>query len=76
MERLGEDLEITVLNDGIPPDPAQLAAAHGIGVPGMRLRADAIGGSLSIEPRPAGGAEVSLRLPATPGLPAVDSEKE
>lgn len=76
MERLGEDFEITVLNDGIPPDPAQLAAAHGIGVPGMRLRADAIGGSLSIEPRPAGGAEVSLRLPATPGLPAVDSEKE
>ena len=76
IERLGEDYEISVLNDGMTLDPAQLAAATGIGVAGMRLRADAIGGSLSIEPRPAGGAEVTLRLPVTPGLAASIREKE
>lgn len=72
IERLGDDYEISVLNDGVALDPAQLASARGIGVAGMRLRADAIGGTLSIEPRPAGGAEVILRLPATPA-PAVSA---
>jgi signal transduction histidine kinase len=75
IERLGDDFEITVLNDGVTPDPAQLASARGIGVAGMQLRADAIGGSLSIEPRPAGGAEVSLRLAAAPASPHI-IEKE
>jgi signal transduction histidine kinase len=75
IERLGDDFEITVLNDGVTPDPAQLASARGIGVAGMQLRADAIGGSLSIEPRPAGGAEVCLRLAAAPASPHI-IEKE
>ncbi|MCU0938406.1 MAG: sensor histidine kinase [Burkholderiaceae bacterium] len=75
IERLGDDFEITVLNDGVTPDPGQLASARGIGVAGMQLRADAIGGSLSIEPRPAGGAEVSLRLAAAPVSPNI-VEKE
>jgi len=75
IERLGDDFEITVLNDGAPLEPAQLAAGRGIGVAGMRLRADAIGATLSIEPRPAGGAEVTLRLPAAP-LPAAPPPKE
>jgi signal transduction histidine kinase len=75
IERLGDDFEITVLNDGVTPDPGQLASARGIGVAGMQLRADAIGGSLSIEPRPAGGAEVSLRLAAAPAGPNI-VEKE
>lgn len=75
IERLGDDFEITVLNDGVTPEPAQLASARGIGVAGMQLRADAIGGSLSIEPRPAGGAEVSLRLAAAPASPHI-IEKE
>jgi signal transduction histidine kinase len=74
IERLGDDFEVTVLNDGLTPDIRQINAARGIGVAGMRLRADAIGGTLSIEPRPAGGAEVSLRLPAAPA--AADSNKE
>jgi signal transduction histidine kinase len=75
IERLGDDFEITVLNDGVTPDPGQLASARGIGVAGMQLRADAICGSLSIEPRPAGGAEVSLRLAAAPVSPNI-VEKE
>lgn len=65
VERLGEDVEISVLNDGLAFDPEKLADAKGIGVAGMGLRADAIGAALSIEPRPAGGAEVTLRMPAS-----------
>jgi signal transduction histidine kinase len=76
IERLGDELEISVLNDGVTPDFEQLNAARGIGVAGMRLRADAIGGSLSIEPLPAGGAEVSLRLPAAPAAAGTNSNRE
>jgi len=76
MERLGEDFEISVLNDGVTLDPGKLAAARGIGVAGMHLRADAIGGSLSIEPRPAGGTEVTLRLPAASGPPQPENSRE
>ena len=61
-ERMGNDIEISVLNDGVSIDPSKLAGAKGIGVAGMRLRADAIGGTISIEPRPAGGSEVILQL--------------
>ena len=73
IERLGDEVEISVLNDGLALDPAQLADAKGIGVAGMRLRADAIGGTIFIEPRPAGGSEVTLRLPATAGSRGTDS---
>ena len=74
IERLGEEIEISVLNDGTTPAPEQLDSAHGIGVAGMRLRADAIGAALSIEPRPAGGVEVSLRLPAAQSTTDADQE--
>lgn len=74
IERLGDTLEISVLNDGVAIDPIQLAQAKGIGVAGMHLRADAIGGTISIEPRPAGGSEVTLRLPATHGQRGSDPQ--
>ncbi len=74
IERLGEEVEISVLNDGATPAPEQLDSAQGIGVAGMRLRADAIGAALSIEPRPAGGVEVCLRLPAAQSTPDADQE--
>lgn len=67
VERIANEIEISVLNDGLSIDPSQLADAKGIGVAGMHLRADAIGGTLSIEPRPAGGSEVILQLPAANG---------
>jgi signal transduction histidine kinase len=67
VERMGNDIEISVLNDGVSIDPSKLAGAKGIGVAGMHLRADAIGGTISIEPRPAGGSEVILQLPASSG---------
>jgi signal transduction histidine kinase len=67
LESIGEDFAITVLNDGLAVDPEALTDAKGIGVVGMKLRADALGGALSIEPLPAGGAEVVLRLPGLAG---------
>ncbi|HEU0201499.1 MAG TPA: ATP-binding protein [Burkholderiaceae bacterium] len=62
-EAVGDAFTFSVLNDGLPIDPELLDGGQGIGVFGMRLRADALGGQLSIEPLPAGGAEVTLTLP-------------
>jgi signal transduction histidine kinase len=67
LEAVGDAFTICVVNDGLPPDPAQLAAGRGLGLVGMRLRADAVGGQLSIEPLPDGGAEVTLTLPGAAG---------
>jgi signal transduction histidine kinase len=63
LEMVGDEFTFCVINDGLPVDPEQLAAGKGLGVVGMRLRADAVGGHLSIEPLPSGGSEVTLALP-------------
>jgi len=63
LEAVGEAFTIAVLNDGLAIEAAQLARGRGLGVVGMRLRAEALGGTLSIEPLPAGGTEVMLSLP-------------
>jgi len=63
LELVGDEFTFCVINDGLPVDPSQLAAGNGLGVVGMRLRADAVGGHLSIEPLPSGGSEVTLALP-------------
>jgi signal transduction histidine kinase len=68
----GEVFEISLGNDGLQLDREQLANPAGIGVAGMRLRADLLGGTLAIEPRPGGGAEVTLRLPGMAGRRAED----
>jgi signal transduction histidine kinase len=68
LETVGEDFTFCVINDGLPVDPGQLAAGKGLGVVGMRLRADAVGGHLSIEPLPSGGSEVTLALPGVASL--------
>lgn len=68
----GDAFEISLGNDGLQLDREQLANPAGIGVAGMRLRADSLGGSLAIEPRPGGGAEVTLRLPGMAGRRAED----
>jgi signal transduction histidine kinase len=63
LEMVGDEFTFCVINDGLPVDPEQLAAGRGLGVVGMRLRADAVGGHLSIEPLPSGGSEVTLAVP-------------
>jgi signal transduction histidine kinase len=68
LEMVGDEFTFCVINDGLPVDPEQLAAGKGLGVVGMRLRADAVGGHLSIEPLPSGGSEVTLALPGVASM--------
>jgi signal transduction histidine kinase len=58
-----DDLTVTVTDFG-SPDPVRSVASGGLGIPGMRERAELLGGSLTAGPRPGGGFTVSARLPA------------
>jgi signal transduction histidine kinase len=60
-----DELTVTVTDDG-DPDPAGPGPGEGLGIPGMRERAELLGGSLTAGPGPDGGFIVSARLPAQP----------
>lgn len=53
-------LELTVSDDG---DGLAGANGHGVGLRSMRARAQRLGGSLTIQPHPAGGVNVQAHLP-------------
>jgi signal transduction histidine kinase len=57
-----DELTITVTDDG-GPNPGRSAAAGGLGIPGMRERAELLGGTLTAGPAPGGGFAVVARLP-------------
>ena len=62
-----DELTVTVTDDGAR-DPARHASAGGgLGIPGMRERAELLGGTLTAGPRPGGGFAVIARLPAATG---------
>ncbi|MFC8516358.1 sensor histidine kinase [Streptomyces sp. NPDC057257] len=66
----GDDqLTITVTDDGTSVAPAEPAPGHGFGLIGMRERARSVGGALHAGHRPAGGFEVTTRLPLYPIAP-------
>jgi signal transduction histidine kinase len=56
------ELTVTVADDG-GPDEAITAAGDGLGIPGMRERAELLGGSLTAGPATGGGFCVVARLP-------------
>jgi two-component system, NarL family, sensor histidine kinase UhpB len=57
-------LELRIADDGVGFDPETLDERSGRrGIAGMRERAVALGGSLSIRSRPGGGSEIGLMLP-------------
>ena len=58
----GQKRVLRVVNDGLPLDPAQLERSQGLGVRGMRYRAELIGGSFTIVPRISGGTVVTCEL--------------
>lgn len=60
LERIAHQAMLSIVSDGKPMDAQAAQASEGLGLIGMRLRADALGGSLSIEALPAGGVEVNL----------------
>ncbi|MFI1863560.1 sensor histidine kinase [Streptomyces jumonjinensis] len=61
--RVGLTLEVTILDDGVPPPPGQEASDGGHGLLGMRERVSALGGRLSTGPRFGGGYRVQAILP-------------
>jgi two-component system NarL family sensor kinase len=63
-------LELTVSDDG---DGLAGANGHGVGLRSMRARVQRLGGSLTIQPHPAGGVNVQAHLPlrTTPPSPRI-----
>jgi len=59
----GDLAELTIGDDGTGPPPAG-APGRGVGLDSMRDRASELGGSFTIEARPAGGTIVRALLPA------------
>ena len=62
--RGADELTVSVTDDG-GPDPVPSAASGGLGIPGMRERAELLGGTLTAGPAPGGGFAVVARLPTT-----------
>ncbi|HET9081962.1 MAG TPA: sensor histidine kinase [Trebonia sp.] len=65
-----EALTVTVTNDSGPhpaPPAVKRAAPGGMGIPGMRERAELLGGTLHAAPERSGGFTVTARLPAGQG---------
>ncbi|MBI5419562.1 MAG: PAS domain-containing protein [Deltaproteobacteria bacterium] len=56
-------LTLSVEDDGRGFDPRELSESKGLGVAGMRERAELIGGKLSVRSRPGEGTKVCLRVP-------------
>ena len=64
LERLGDELMVTVDDDGSGIDEADRdSRAVGSGILGMRERAALLGGSVELGPSPRGGTRVTARLP-------------
>lgn len=63
IERQGNALVASVVNDGLPPSVEALNSGEGMGVIGMQLRADALGGKLDFEVTASIGGRVALTLP-------------
>ncbi|WP_311922514.1 sensor histidine kinase [Microbispora sp. H10836] len=61
-----EELVVAVEDDGAGAARAETSLGGGNGIPGMRERAAALGGSLTAGPRPGGGFQVQARLPLPP----------
>ena len=62
VRRTGETLDVAVTDDGRATSPAS-DPGPGLGIPGMRGRVEALGGTLAAGPRPGGGFEVRAVLP-------------
>lgn len=69
----GDDLELCVEDNGRGFDPAALpgpdAFGRHMGVPNMRDRAAALGGTMFIEPVDPSGTRIIVRVPAIPSVP-------
>lgn len=62
LESLGPDFVISIANDGLSWNVDRAGSSGGIGLVGMRLRAQAIDAEFSIDRLESGGSEVTLLL--------------
>ncbi|HET6745132.1 MAG TPA: GAF domain-containing protein [Candidatus Limnocylindria bacterium] len=62
LARVGRQLRLSIEDDGIGFDPAAVPRGH-LGLVGMQQRAERIGASLEIGPRPGGGPRIRASLP-------------
>jgi len=58
---VGADILLRVADDGVGFDPSQVVRGHGLR--NMRLRAEAMGGGFTVEPRPDGGTILGWHVP-------------
>jgi signal transduction histidine kinase len=73
--RGADQLTVTVTDDGGPHE-VRSTASEGLGIPGMRERAELLGGTLTAGPAAGGGFVVIARLPAKTGGGAPPIEEE
>ncbi|XHS77925.1 CHASE3 domain-containing protein [Burkholderiaceae bacterium UC74_6] len=74
LKREGDELRLSVRDDGKGFDPAAVPAGHH-GLLGMRYRLENLGGTLSLRSAPGRGTEIEARLPCVgPGCISADSE--
>jgi signal transduction histidine kinase len=59
-----DEVSLDVIDDGCGFDPSEAATGGGLGLIGMRERAEALGGRLTIESAPGEGTAVAVTLPA------------
>jgi signal transduction histidine kinase len=59
---VGDGLHLRVLDDGVGFDPNRIRPGS-VGVGSMRTRAEQLGGELRLAAGPAGGAELTWRVP-------------
>jgi PAS domain S-box-containing protein len=76
LRRTGRSVRLTVEDDGIGFDPAEIARGH-LGLIGMQQRAERIGAEVEVGHRPGNGTRVRMTLPlaaATDGSPLLAGE--
>jgi signal transduction histidine kinase len=62
LERRGERVSVMVEDDGVGFDPARVQRGDHFGLLGLRERAEALGGSLTVESRPGAGTTVVVEV--------------
>jgi PAS domain S-box-containing protein len=62
-----EEICLRIADDGAGFDPRSAAGAGGLGLVSMRERLQLVGGTLSIDSRPAGGTRIDARIPLYSG---------
>ena len=65
LKRKGNLLVLTVVDNGVGFEVGKIAEAEGLGLAGMRERANLAGGSLEIRSRPGDGARMQCALPVS-----------